>query len=908
MNGQNQIRIAGLVSDSNQVALTGATTVLLHAGDSVLAYFAVTDKKGQFTISNVKPAKYIFQVSFLGYSNYSDLLAIAGDKKEIDLGTIYLQEEVKSLNEVVITGEASPITIKKDTIEYNAASFKTKENAVVEELLEQLPGVEVDEDGSVKAQGKTVEKVLVDGKEFFGEDPKIATKNLPAEAVDKVQVYDKKSDMAEFTGIDDGTRQKTINLALKEDHKKGSFGKITAGYGSEDRYELKSNYNNFFKDTRLSIIASSNNVNQQSFSINDYIAMKGGIGSFVGGQGKIEINIGGEGHAPFSQDLSAGFVNTTSVGANLSQEFSKNTNLNFSYFGNFLKHDLESMIQRENFLPGKNLFYTDFTNSQLNKNSNHRFNVVFEHKIDSSQNIKLRAGFSTSSSDLASTNNNLTLDELYNPENTSDQDYQSDGNGKRGDAQLTYRKKLGKTGRNFSINTNGGLNNQEALMDLWAINQYFSGNINPVIDSIIQDQSQTNDQLSYSAKVSYTEPLGRRQYLEFNLQQSNYKSDINREVIDLYPFELFNEHLSNHYKRYYSYQQAGMNYRFNRNKYSLTLGGMYQNSLLRGNLQEEGQEIKRSFQNILPSLRAKYDISNSANLRLDYETSVREPSLEQLQPIVDNTDPLNIYVGNPDLRPEYHHSITTHFFSFSQFSYINVFGYLQGTLINNPIANGKTIDSLFRQTIRPVNSERAYRFTGNLSFGAPLKFIKSRFNISTNVVYLQSIAPINGLENLTDTWIQSARLRIDNRNKDILNLGLTARVSRNQVSYELDPNLNRTYYNQSYSGRVGLTFLKNLFWNNSFSYSIYDGVATGVTQKIPILSSSLSWYLADRRIELKFGVVDLLNRNTGISQSSSLNYLEYKETNNLGRYFLLSMTYSLKKFGNKDPGIVIERL
>ena len=318
--------ITGLIQDDQEQPLASATVMLLNRTDSVLITFGITSPDGAFVLKNVAAGEYILKMSFLGFATESRDLDI-GDQSEVDLGNVALKPASAVLSEVEVTADHMPIQITKDTIEYNADAFKTQPNAVVEELLKKLPGVEVESDGTIKAQGEEVQNVFVDGKEFFGSDPKMATKNLPADAVDKVKVYDKLSDMAEFSGIDDGDRSKTINLTLKEDKKKGAFGTFEAGYGTEDRYAVKMNMNRFSKGQQLSFLGMANNVNEQGFSFNDYISFSGGMGGFRrGGSG---VNI--------SEGMSNGLVNTLAGGINYNVEIGDKLDLRSSYFYNGVK-------------------------------------------------------------------------------------------------------------------------------------------------------------------------------------------------------------------------------------------------------------------------------------------------------------------------------------------------------------------------------------------------------------------------------------------------------------------------------------------------------------------------------------------------------------------------------------------
>ncbi|HEX8060604.1 MAG TPA: carboxypeptidase-like regulatory domain-containing protein, partial [Cyclobacteriaceae bacterium] len=285
--------VHGTLIDTLNNPLPSATIMLLNAKDSSLVNFGISDKAGVFNLKSVAHGKYIFKVSFVGYATYTQAVAPEAGVTTVDLGRVKLQPQYTQLNEVVVKGEVVPVTVKRDTIEFNATAFKTKANANVEDLLKKLPGIDVESDGTVRAQGEQVQRVTVDGKEFFGRDPKLATKNLPADAVDKVQVFDRKSDQSQFTGIDDGQREKTINLELKEEKRNGAFGTMMGGVGSDNRYQARANINRFTKGKQLSFLGMGNNVNEQGFSIGDYMNFSGGSSSLMGGGGAAQISVDG---------------------------------------------------------------------------------------------------------------------------------------------------------------------------------------------------------------------------------------------------------------------------------------------------------------------------------------------------------------------------------------------------------------------------------------------------------------------------------------------------------------------------------------------------------------------------------------------------------------------------------------
>ena len=898
--------LSGVIQDEEEQPISGATVVLLNPTDSVLQHFAISNTEGHFEIKAPGNSRFLMQVSYLGFQTFYQL--VETNDLEIEAGTIILVPEHKLLDEVIVTEDRLPIRIKGDTIEYDAGAFVTQPNAVVEDLFKKLPGVQVESDGTIKTQGKEVNKILVDGKEFFGEDPKIASKNLPSEAVDKVQVFDKKSDMAEFTGVDDGVRNKTINLELKDSHKNGSFGNISAGYGDQDRYNGKLNLNNFSKSTRLSFIGSSNNVNEQSFSINDYIMMNGGLGGFK--SGRIRIELGGDDEFGLG-GLQNGINTSYSAGINFNHEFSARSTIHASYFFNGLRNDLDERIQRQEFLLDGDL-YSSSSTERLQHRYNHRLNIGFEQKLDSTQQIKLNSKISFNQFDQEHTKSNVNTDAFEALLNDSQRDQTIDGKRTSWNIDGAYRKKFNsKRGRFLALSGSFGNNTlrQDGLLN--ALNQFYQGVPVAILDTISQERQQEQDELNYQGRLSYTEPIGKKKYLELSAEHGNDQRDILQEVYDLiaaFPLKILDEDLTEAFDQSFVKTSGGLRYQQNLKKAQISLGGKYQQSKLLGKTAESIEQLEKQFHNFLPYMSFQYDFTSTNHMQIEYRTSIREPSLNQLQPLVENSDPLNVYIGNPALKPEYRHSISANYFSFSQFSGVNLFGSADVSYSKNKIINSRTIDPSFRQTIQPVNTDEAWQVFGSINFGAPIKPLKLRFNLSTNLLFDKYESELNNVRNPVETFNQSYRLRFDNRNKDHVDLAFGGRASWQKVTIEIGDAPSTQYKNQSYFIETSLNAIKHWRLEQSFIYNNWQGTAGAESQHTSIWNIGLSRYLFERRLQLKFQVVDALNQNQGLKQNTGINSIEFIQYRALGRYFMLSATYSLKKFGNNEPAITIERL
>lgn len=895
------VDVKGHITDTLLAGLTNATAVLLNETDSVIANFAISNTDGFFELKKVAPGDYILQLSYIGFVPYSDVLTLDGSQDKVDLGSISLEPATNALGEVVVSGERIPMQINKDTIIYNADAFKTQPNDVVEDLLKKLPGIEVEEDGTVVAQGEEVQQVLVDGKEFFGKDTKIATKNLPANAVDKVEVFDRKSDMAEFTGIDDGQEEKAINIELKEDHKNGLFGNVMAGYGTDQRFSTKATINKFTENTQISFLGMGNNVNQQGFSFDEFIGFSGGLSNVMGGgRFRMSGNTTANG-VPISNGLSNGNVNTGAGGLNFNHDFSKNTELSLSYFYSGIDNGIERYVTRES-VQSESRYLSEEDELQNTNTIGHRVTTTFDHKFDSTQNVRIRGNISLGGAEMFVQNSTSVQNSLGLQQNSGTIDNMGESESMSFDINGIYRKKFAKKGRNMTANFSLGKDNDGQDVLLYSLNQFAETRMTPAVEELInQDQTQDNDQIDYGVSLTYTEPLGRGNFLNLGYDRKNYSSQLLKDVYDLQEFgaPIYNNLLSNHYNRDYVYDRGETSWRWIKGKSNLEIGADLQRSRLEGQfLIGDAEDIVKSYLNLLPKASWQFDLANSKNLRVSYQTSVREPSLNQLQPIIDNSNPLKIYVGNPDLRPEYTHRFRTRYFSFSQFSMTNFFAMANITYTQNAIVNSKVIDAQFRETTTPVNVRNDYRFNAFTGFGTPFRFIGSRFNLHANYTYNFGRVFINMEEEMTNRQNTSLDFSFDNLKKDVLDLRVGTRLGYSITEYSVSKNLNQDYINQSYYVNVNVSL--NDSWNigTKFRYGVYN--TFGTKEEIPLWEATLSKYIIKGRGEIRLSAFDILNRNLAIQQNIDINFIENVRTNTLSQYYMASFIYSLNKFGAKE--------
>lgn len=899
----DKINITGTVTDTTNTPLVAATVLLTQAADSSLVSFAQTEEDGSFLLKNIVKGKYRLQITYVGLRSFSKLIEWPYEE-ELQLGQIILKQENQNLKQVTVEADRIPIQFNKDTINYNAAAFKTRPNAVVEDLLKKLPGVEVEQDGTVKAQGETVSKVLVEGKEFFGNDPKLATKNLPADAIDKVQIFDKKSEQAEFTGIDDGQEQKAINLKLKDDKKKGAFGNLMAGHGDQGRFQSKANLNKFSPKQQLSFIGMANNVNEKGFSIGDYLNLMGGMGNLMKGGAKINIQIEGSNDLglPLNFGNNDGFITTLSGGLNFNREFNDKTELNGSYFYSNIQNDINRTLDRSTFLSDRTIISRDETD-QDTRNENHQLNFSLDHELSKTQSLEL-----TASGSLGNTQTNITnqtdqqgqekaLNSVNNRNNQLEQNqigFQTD---------LLYRLKFKKKGRTLSSNLSFTLGDNELDGQLQSVSSFFDQNNNLIsADTLQQTQDQQSEQQGYGLRLVYTEPLLKKMYLSINYDLRHTLDDLNRKVFDLVEERNeFNHQLSNEYRNRYTYHNVGFDVKFNKKDFNLTAGLKVQQTALEGDLVLLNTTLDRSFFNWLPSMFWNWELGTGKNVKFNYRTSVNEPGIQQLQPIIDNTDPFNIYVGNPELKPEYRHNFNTYFILFDQFSFTNFFVNANYVYTKNKIRNTQTIDDFLVRTTTPVNVADEHAVFGNVNFSTRFKPLELRIGLTSNINYNRGITFVNEVENLTNrtTWTNS--LRLENRKKEIIDWTIGTEWAFTTSTYSINTNFNQQFTNKNFFADFGFTIQESWNFLTTMNYRIFTGIGDAPDQEVPIWTASVSKYVfKDQRGEIKFAVQDLLNRNLGVNRTADLNFIQEERINNLGRYFMLSFTYKISGFGEEN--------
>jgi len=822
------------------------------------------------------------------------------------MGTIPMKDRHSMLAAVTVEGDTPPVTMRHDTLEFNAGSFRTKPDAVVEDLLKKLPGVSVDRNGTIKANGEQVKKVLVDGKEFFGNDPKIATKNLPADVVDKVQVFDKKSDQSQFTGFDDGNSQKTINLTIKKDRKNGIFGKATAGYGDENRYEEKINAHQFSRDRQLSVLGMANNTNKQGFSFQDVLNFNGGMPGGSNGNGA-SFNLSNTG-VPVQDMMDNNHAITTTLagGVNFNDTWHDHTNVSGNYFYNGTDDRVDQKEHKQFLLPA-NSFQQDGTDSIDRHNTNQRITLISDQRVDSFNSLKITSAFiyqkSHSASKAIDTSKTTDSGVLLNERNSNTYSY---ANGYNWNSTALLRHRFAKKGRTLSINLSFGLNNNDGGGNLYSRNDYYkAGNLSNA-DTLNQVYDQSGNTHQYGAVLSYTEPLSRRSLLELN-----YSFYQNRVHSDKHTFDadrtgkytLPNAQLTNDFENSYTYHREGIRFRHQRRQYNFTVGSQLEltSSNNRFSYLNGDSTLRRSFVNFLPDANFQYEFNKYRSLRGNYTTYTNQPTLSQLQPVPDNSDPLNIRTGNPQLKQEYYHSLRMNYVAFDPFRRTSFFAMASFTGIHGRIVNDDRIDSNGVRNTRPVNLNGLYRLNTNLAWELPLRAIRSMLNLSGDLAFNHTASLINGVRNTGNTLMISQGADLNFSYKERLDISGGIRVDYNDAHYSLQPAQNQRYWTETY------TFDANGYLPGGFSiasdldYIHRSGLAAGYNSSPIVWNAGMAKKVFhSKKGELRLQIFDILRQNTGFSRNTNQNYIDDVSYRVLNRYWQLSFTYNISRFAGKS--------
>lgn len=888
--------VSGTVSDDTGEPLMEAGVRLLAAKDSAYVKGTAADMNGKFSLQDIKNGSYILETSYIGYvKNYKNLTVA---DKNVNAGTITLKESSHLLAEATVTAVKTPIKVMQDTVEYNADSYKTQPNAVVEDLLKRLPGVEVDSDGKITANGKEVTKILIDGKEFFADDPKVASKNLPVNMVDKLQVVERKSDLARLTGVDDGEDETVINLTVKKGMQNGWFGTVEAGYGTDDRYQTAFNVNRFWNGNQITFIGSANNTNDLGFT---------------DGNGNRFRRFGGD----------QGISNSQSFGVNFNVGKDEKLRVGGDVMYSHSDKTSEQRQNRQYLLETDPYTQNSYTNSR-DKGHNVRADFRIEWKPDSFNTFDFRPNFSYNQNDSWS-----EAFSVADGKNTSLNRSQSDGKSYEAGGRLIYNHNFANhRGRSFSVFANYRMSNVREYEDSYVYNIFHQ--FNDSVDSYDQWIDNKTWSNSVSARLTWTEPLGDVRNGNFltvgysaNMRWNNadklvYDRPVNfgTEVwdfvlngmdytlpmpeIDYANIELVDT-LSNRFRNTNFQQDIRVGYKKVNSKYTLDAGmSIVPIRMKSTNLSNSAKSIpERTTWNYSPFLRFKYKFDKTSSLNVDYYGRSSQPSMSQLQPVADYSNPLNVVQGNPDLLTSFNHNIRLRHQAFNaeaQRSTMTMFDaqITQNSIISKTIYNSQTGGRY--TTYENVNGEWNARLMN--MFSQPLRNKVFTFNNNIFTTFNRRLGYNNGERNVSNSFMVAESFSFAYR-PDNLELELRPMynfsTTHNSASSMTSTNVHRFggNFNGTWYGPLGFVL------NSELTYSATRGYSAGYDADSWMWNASISYqFLPGKNATIMLKAYDLLQQKKDISRTVTASYIDDTQYNALTRYFMLSFTYKFNTFGS----------
>ena len=916
---QAQYSVSGYVCDNSGKALTGVNVVLLNR-DSVMLTGTTSDPSGKYIIHGIPSGSYMLRASFVGFASFTTNIVITS--RSIELSRIALGEDVMMLGEISITEILPAVSLNGDTTEYNAASYRVTPDATAEDLVRKMPGVSI-EDGKVMANGEEVKKVLVDGKEFFGDDASIAFKNLPAEIVDMVQIYDKQSDMAEFTGFKDGETTKTMNLRTKNGKNNGWFGKLSGGYGTGNSFIVNGNISYFKNDMRISVLGLTNNINQQNFSMQDLLGVasssggRGGMGGPPpggGGSNGPPAPPGAEGMSNSMTDFfvgqNSGLNTNHSFGVNYVDEWGKKISVSSSYFFNRSLNNTVAETHRTYYGDAETGLLYDAGSQSKATNDNHRFTMRFEYRMSDRNSLLVTPSISFQSykSSYNTQGNSYYADNT--PLSETQYDYTGKTSGYTGSNTILFRHKFEKTGRTFSLSLAGGFNTADASTDYDSETRY---SLNPHALRDVRKTESNNLGYNFSLTGNYTEPLGQYSQLMLSASASETVVDSRKRTWerghDPHSDFMLDTALSNDFSTRSDRYKTGVSYRYNKDKINLSTGFDIQAHRLQSEQQfPQTTEAYRWFGNVIPKFNFFYHIDKGRFVHVNYTMQTSAPSISMMQNVTDNSNPLSITRGNPDLRQQNLQTLHTAFRTVDKSLTHSFFVVLSGSFSDSYLSSTSVTassDSLLSDgimlhtgsqfiTYENLNGYRNLRLFA--SYGFPLHFIRSTITLSSGLSYSRLPSKINAVFNLANNRSATLGTSLSSNISPEIDFRLSYNASYNNVKNTVLSASDDRYYSGNANGRVSVLLWKHLTLSTDASFNHYLGLIDGPGSYLILNAGIGARFLKNNAAELKFWVSDILNENTSFTRNVTNTYYEDVTTQVLQRYFMLTFTYNIRNF------------
>jgi hypothetical protein len=914
LSAQTNYSIKGTLADTvANSKLANASISVITAKDSILQKFTRVKDDGTFTIGNLSKGKFIVLATYPGYADFVERFTLDSAHTTHDFGRISMLLKERLLQEVIVKGKAAAIKIKGDTTEFNPAAYNIQPNSKVEDLLKQLPGIEVDKDGKITAQGQTVKKVLVDGEEFFGDDPTLVTKNLRADMVDKVQLYDKKSDQAAFTGIDDGVKDKTINIKLKEDKKNGYFGKLDGGIGTDGYYQGQALFNRFQGKQKFSLYGTLGNTGKTGLGWEDNNKYGGGGGMEFGDDGGFYIFGGGDDLDSFDGRYNGeGKPVARTGGAHYDTKWNNDKeSINTNYKIGSLTVDGTKNTQQQNNFPG-NISNVNSDQNNHNYMFRQKLDVNYQLKIDSMQNLKITADGTLRNSNTRSNFATQTrrLDGSFI--NSNDRENTADVDGKVFNANAFYTKKFKKKSRTLSVNLRTAFNESDSKGFLKSHTQFYDsvGTAINKPDTIDQYKVNKTKSTNINTNITYTEPLAKDFTLAISYALAVNNSTADRRTFNKDagsgPYNMLDSIYSSDYKLNQLSNQGGAVFNLQKQKYSFNIGTKVAGVRFK-QVDELGRfsDLVRNFTNWYPQASFQYKFTKQSSLRLSYNGNTTQPNIDQIQPVRINTDPLNIQVGNAGLKPSFTNRYNISYNSYKVISnqYIWISGSYSTTsnpIVSNVIRDTTTGISTYQSSNLKNKSTSNFWVNSYFERKIPGLDINAGFELSGNGNTYYNLS--NDVLNETKSYSYSGNIRLSKYKEKKYDAWISAGPSYTINSSSLNTVLNNNGRGFNANGGFNI-YLPGKFQIGSDGNYTYNAPTKSFPQDFRrfLLNANISRTFMKDALKATVSGNDLLNQNTGYNRTGSANVLTQERYTTIRRYFMFSLTWDFNKVGGGAP-------
>ncbi|MEI9944214.1 MAG: TonB-dependent receptor [Chitinophagaceae bacterium] len=898
---QNKGQISGSLTDtSGKKPVPYATLTVFNAKDTSIITYRLSDDEGKFKVPGLpfdKELRVVITAS--GFQGWRKEFTLTANASMLDMGRIKMLISTKELEEVIVTSERPPVVVRKDTIEFNATAFKTLPTALVEDLLKKLPGVEVDAQGNITVNGRKVNKMLVEGKEFFGSDPKIASKNLPANLIDKVQIADDKEEQLRNPDISTGELGQVINLKLKKSIKQGWFGKLYAGAGTRNRYEAGGIVNMFRDTLQISVLGFSNNLNRSGFSVQDVMSIGGFSRNNVnsisvssdGGFALNDISFGG---------LGAGIQRSSGGGMNLNTLLSKKTTLSFQYFYGNNNSQIGQRINTQQFFNDTTLTIRNSSQAD-NDDFSHRISGLLRNKPNALTTIEYRPSFSFTSGRDYSNSSSFSFSNFDQQLNESVNEQRRKRNGFSTSHDLSYNRAFKKAGKTLYATANFTLNSNDANQYNNANNIFYKAGYSSVLRQL---RSQEQDNWNGRMLVNYNQPLSKAWSLRLS---QNIELFSNKDYIDTYEYDpvtgeyiVPDQLLTNGLKRSGLRSSSSVGFRYVHKKFAI-IPGVALRALNIDNRFRKDAAINQHFLFLFPSMNITWD-----KWSLNYQVTATEPQVSDLQPVVNNTNPLFVQQGNPSLKPTVSHSVSISAYNYNVKNSINYNLNMNGSISEDAVIRMRTVDANGVQVSRPINADGVWRGYISGSIRKQYKFTqKLLFSLGASVYaqYNQALVIINQNRSTTKNINAGPSLNWSLNWADKIEINQRYGPSYIKSTYESDVYPSLKVWRHTAGTDFVIRMPKHIVWESSVDYSYNPQVAAGIQKNVFRWNAAVNLlFLKQDKGQFKLSVYDLLNQNISVQRSVQENFIRDTETIILRRYFLLTFTYNIRSFGGKVGG------